>query len=148
MSEARLIRCGSCGATNRVPQSRMDQGLQPVCGKCKTPLSMREKPWTVTDASFSSDVDQSPLPVLVDLWAEWCGPCRAIAPILDELAAEMSGKVRIAKLNIDENPITTERFRISSIPALLVMKGGKEMDRIVGVRPKSEIRQRLQPYLT
>jgi thioredoxin len=80
----------------------------------------------------------------VDLWAPWCGPCRIIAPVLDQLAAEMAGRVRIAKLNVDENPATASRFNVSSIPTLLVLKDGREVDRFVGVQPKSEIMRRLE----
>ena len=101
---------------------------------------------TVTDATFSAEVERSPLPVLVDMWAPWCGPCRMIAPSLDELATEMAGRVRFAKLNVDENPATASRFNVRSIPALLVFVGGREVDRIVGVQPKSEIAGRLRRF--
>jgi thioredoxin len=83
------------------------------------------------------------VPVVVDVWAEWCGPCRMIAPVIDELAASMAGRVRFAKLNIDENPATAGRFGVRSIPTLLVFKDGHEVDRIVGVQPKTEIARRL-----
>ena len=109
-----------------------------------TALFAANKPVTVTDATFSSEVERSPLPVLVDMWAPWCGPCRMIAPVIDQLASEMAGRVRFAKLNVDENPMTAQRFNIQSIPALLVLHGGKEVDRIIGVQPKPEILRRLE----
>jgi thioredoxin 2 len=148
MSQTQLIRCPSCGATNRVPQDKIDQGLAPVCGRCKTPLLAHQGVVTVTDATFSAEVERSLLPVLVDLWAPWCGPCRTIAPMIDELALELAGRVRFAKLNVDENPATAARFKVGSIPTLLVLKGGQEVDRIVGVQPKAEIARRLQRVTT
>ena len=115
-----------------------------MCGRCKTPLLADNKPVTVTDATFFAEVERSPLRVLLDLWAPWCGPCRMVAPVIEELAAEMAGRVRVAKLNVDENPVTAARFHVQSIPTLLILKGGREMERIVGVQPKAEIVQRLQ----
>ena len=139
-----LIPCPSCGAKNRVPREKLERGLAPRCGRCKTPLAVANEPVTVTDATFASEVERSSLPVLVDLWAPWCGPCRMIAPVLEELAAEMAGRVRVAKLNVDENRVTASRFGVSSIPTLLVLKNGREIDRIVGVQPKREIARRLE----
>jgi thioredoxin len=103
---------------------------------------------TVSDATFSAEVERSPLPVLLDMWAPWCGPCRMVAPVIDELATEMAGRVRVAKLNVDENPATASRFGVSSIPTLLVLQGGREVDRLVGVQPKSEIARRLQQAMS
>jgi thioredoxin 2 len=147
VTDAIVIRCPACGVGNRVPREKIDKGLEPVCGRCKAPLRVDTKPIAVTDASFSADVERSPLPVLVDAWAAWCGPCRMIAPVIDELAAEMAGRIRVAKLNVDENPATAARFGLQSIPTLLVFKDGREVDRIVGVQPKSEISRRLQPLI-
>ena len=144
MSETQLIRCPSCGATNRVPQEKVERGLHRCAGGAKRRCPSTSKPVTVTDATFSAEVERSPLPVLLDMWAPWCGPCRMIAPVIDELASEMAGRVRFAKLNVDENPATAARFNVSSIPTLLVLKEGREVDRIVGVQPKAEIARRLE----
>jgi thioredoxin 2 len=144
MADVTTIRCTHCATTNRVPRSKLEQGLKPVCGRCKQPLpTVAAAPITVTDATFAQEVERSPLPVLVDAWAPWCGPCRTIAPALEELAAELAGRVRITKLNVDENPQTASRFDVRSIPTLLVMIGGREVDRIVGAQPKQAIRERL-----
>ena len=145
--EMQLIRCPSCGASNRVASRRIRRGLAAVCGRCRTPLLDKSGPVTVTDATFAVEVEGSPLPVLLDMWAAWCGPCRIIAPAIDELASEMAGRVRVAKLNIDENPATAARFNVRSIPTLLVFKVGREVDRIIGVQPKSEIKRRLERVL-
>jgi thioredoxin 2 len=142
-SDAQMIRCPQCNAVNRVPRERLRHGRQPVCGRCKAFLRASSEPITVTDATFPDDVERSPVPVLLDLWAPWCGPCKMIAPALEELASEMAGRVRVAKMNVDENPITSQRFQIRGIPSLLVFKGGREVDRIVGAQPKSEIARRL-----
>ncbi len=144
MAETQLIRCPSCGATNRVPQVKVESGLQPVCGRCKTLLSADGNSVIVTDATFAAEVERSPVPVLLDLWAPWCGPCRMIAPVLDELASEMVGRVRFAKLNVDENAATAARFKANSFPTLLVLQGGREVDRLIGVQPKAEIKRRLE----
>jgi thioredoxin 2 len=138
-----MVVCPACGATNRVPGDKVAQGLAPVCGKCKTPLPAG-RPQPVTDASFAQDVERSPLPVLMDAWAPWCEPCHVIAPVIDQLASELAGRVRVVKLNVDENPQTAARFNLRSIPTLLVLKSGREIDRLVGVQPKQEIARRLE----
>jgi thioredoxin 2 len=144
--EPLMVVCPACGATNRVPGERVAQGLAPICGKCRAPLPVG-KPQPVTDASFAQDVERSPVPVLVDAWAPWCGPCHMIAPVVDQLATELAGRIRVVKLNVDENPRTAARFDLRSIPTLLVLKDGREVDRLVGVQPKREIARRLERVL-
>jgi thioredoxin 2 len=147
MSDVEMIRCASCGTTNRVPRAKVERGLAPKCGRCGTPLAAHAEPLIVTDASFAADVERAPLPVLLDAWAPWCGPCRMVGPIVDELARELAGRVRVAKLNVDENPGTAARFNLRSIPTLLVLKAGQEVDRIIGAQPKAAILRQLQPHL-
>lgn len=151
-TEAHLIRCPGCGTTNRVSAQKLAEGAAPHCGRCKQPLPLpavaeNVGPVTVTDETFFTVVEESTLPVLVDAWAAWCGPCLMIAPMIDELASEMAGRLRVAKLNIDENPRTAARFDVRSIPTLLLIKGGREVDRIIGAQSKSEIRRRLERFV-
>jgi thioredoxin len=143
--------CSKCGAKNRVDERTATQ-MQPVCGKCGTRLSASSsdsRPQIVTDGSFAQDVlaASSSQPVLVDAWAEWCGPCRMIAPALDQLAAEADGRYKIAKLNVDENPVIANQFNIRSIPTLLIFKNGKLVDQIMGAQPKQAIAARLHAQL-
>ncbi len=104
-------------------------------------------PVHVTDDSFKTEVLDSSEPVLIDFWAAWCGPCRMIAPIMDELAPELAGKVKIAKVDVDNNPAVAMEYGIRSIPQLLLFHEGKVVDTIVGLVPKNFIMQRLEPYL-
>jgi thioredoxin 1 len=107
---------------------------------------MSGKPFHITDADFDETVKKYPL-VLVDFWAEWCGPCRALAPTIEELQREYAGKVFVGKLNVDENPRTAEGFQVFSIPTLIVMKNGAEVERIVGCVPKKHIEASLKKHL-
>lgn len=142
--------CPKCGTRNRVDEF-LAGVHQAVCGKCGTSLSPAAdaKPQVVTDDTFARDVigASSTLPVLVDAWAEWCGPCRMIAPVLDQLAAEAQGRYKIAKLNVDENPRTSQQFGIRSIPTMLIFKDGKLVDQLVGAVPKQAIAAKLQAFL-
>ena len=140
-----LIRCPSCGTMNRVPA--LARGRKAVCGKCKAPIAPSGAVVHVTDASFAEHVERNPQLVLLDLWAVWCGPCHMIAPTIEELASELAGRVTVAKLNIDENRATAARFDVQSIPTLLLLSGGREVDRLVGVQPKQEILRRIHAAL-
>ena len=108
---------------------------------------MSEKIETLTDATFDEHVKASDVPVLVDFWAEWCGPCKMITPVLEEIAAEHAGKVRIAKLNIDDNLDVTRRFDVMSIPTLILFKDGEPKARLIGAKPKGALLEELSPYL-
>jgi len=102
---------------------------------------------TVTDATFDESVGGADTPVLVDFWAEWCGPCKMIAPVLEEIASDHKGRIAIAKLNVDENPETARRFDVMSIPTLMVFKGGEPVKRLVGAKGKGQLLQDLAEFI-
>ena len=139
----------NCGANNRVDEARA-QLLQPVCGKCgqKLPVGSQAAtpahPITVTDQTLHQTLAKAGAkPVLVDAWAPWCGPCRMIAPVMDQLAAESGGRYVIAKLNTDQNPRTASQYRIDAIPTMLLFKDGQLVDQLVGLQPKQAIAAKL-----
>jgi thioredoxin 1 len=106
-----------------------------------------EKVQTLTDANFDSTVNASPRPILVDFWAEWCGPCRRLAPTVDELATDYDGKVVVAKMNVDENPATPMRFSIRGIPTLLLFKGGQIVEQVVGLADKDSLKRLIDKHV-
>ena len=101
----------------------------------------------VTDASFKDDVLESDVPVLVDFWAPWCGPCRMVAPVVDEIAEQYDGQIKVVKLNTDENPQVASKYGIRSIPTLMIFKGGQRVDMVVGAVPKTTLANTLEKYL-
>ena len=142
-----VVVCSKCGAKNRIDESKLANS-EAKCGRCGEKLQAvrhDSKPAVITDQTFEREVLQARgQPVLVDCWAPWCGPCRMIGPIMDQLAAESQGQYRIAKLNVDENPQTASRFQIASIPTMLIFKDGKLIDRIIGAQPKQAIAECLR----
>jgi thioredoxin 2 len=135
-----ILTCVHCGAKNRIGPS--ERGA-PHCGTCGKLL-----PWVVdaNEATFEVETKAAPT-VVVDLWAPWCGPCRFVSPILEELAREHAGRLKIVKVNVDENPGLSHRFDAMSIPTMLVLRGEKLEDRIVGALPKPGLWARIAPYV-
>lgn len=140
-SDATIVTCGGCGQRNRVKVGHSADAA--VCGRCRRPLGVG-RVVEVTDASYRTEVEASALPVLLDCWAPWCGPCRIVAPVLESLAPRLAGRVKIAKLNVDENPSTAARFNVSSIPTMLLVKEGRVSGRIVGAHPEAAILAELE----
>ncbi|HEX5204894.1 thioredoxin [Paractinoplanes rhizophilus] len=136
---ANVITCPACQKKNRV---RPTANGTPRCGACRQPL-----PWLIeaTDATLAAEL-QASVPVLLDLWAPWCGPCRTMAPVLEQLAADRAGHLKIAKVNVDQNPATASRFRAQSIPLLVLTHGGAEVDRRTGALPSHQLRAWLENH--
>ena len=144
-----LMRCPNCGTKNRIPADKV--GLTAHCGKCKTAIQTQalkiDYPLIITDRNFHTEVIKSPLPTLLECWAPWCGPCQMMAPFLEELAAKWKGRIRVGKMNVDENPHTSTRFQVQSIPTLLIFDNGKLKNTLAGALPKHSIVQAMNSYL-
>ena len=147
-----VVACSNCGAKNRVDEAKLATS-EARCGRCGEKLTagvhasaaVDSKPEHITDQSFDRDVmRERGRPVLVDAWAPWCGPCRMIAPVMDQLAAESQGRYKIGKLNVDENPLIASRYQIASIPTMLIFKDGQLVDRLIGLQSKQAIAERLR----
>jgi thioredoxin 2 len=139
------VTCPGCGAINRIPAERV--GDQGKCGKCKALLPRIAAPVVVTDANFETVVLRAKIPVLLDCWADWCGPCHMLAPTIDALARDYAGRVLVAKLDVDANPATASRFDTRSIPTLVLFRNGEPVNRLVGVQPRGALDAALRPLL-
>jgi thioredoxin 2 len=141
MQRSTKVECANCGAKNRVPA--VAEGV-PRCARCSTPLR-----WVVdaNDDEFRAVVDESSLPVLVDVWAPWCGPCRMVSPALEKLAGELAGQLKLVKVNADDNPEVSRRFDVRSIPTLVILDHGQVVDKQIGARPEHQLRSWLESEL-
>jgi thioredoxin len=137
--------CKVCGTANRVPGKFLASAGK--CGKCKAPLPAVNEPIGVDETQFDEITKNATVPVLVDFWADWCGPCKAIAPALEEIGAEYAGKLTIAKVNIDDNPVTPNTYAVRGIPTLILFKDGKPVSTKVGAAPKSVLKQWVEASL-
>jgi thioredoxin 2 len=140
VSENAVIRCPNCGAKNRLRPSA--EGV-PRCAKCKTAL-----PWitSATEASFDAEV-RATVPVIVDFWAPWCAPCRMVKPVLERLAHDHAGGLKVVEVDVDQQPTLARQWQAMSIPLLVILRDGEEVDRIVGAVPPAELERRVQPLL-
>jgi len=151
MNKCMMIEHGRLSAgedleLERIRAKKMRELMKRAAGEATEQKEISSAPITVSDADFDQVVQQYPL-IVIDCWAAWCGPCRMIAPIVEELARDYAGRVVFGKLNVDENPKTAKRFDIMSIPTLLIMKNGKEVDRIIGAVPKQSIETKLRKHM-
>jgi thioredoxin 2 len=143
MSDALHVVCGACGGVNRVPSERLTQG--PKCGKCHSPL-LDGEPIELSAADFDRFVGRNDLPVVVDFWAQWCGPCKMMAPVFAQVAREQRTRFRFAKLDTEAESAIAARYGIRSIPSLLVFRGGEEVDRVAGALDSARLRAFLSPH--
>jgi thioredoxin 2 len=133
-TETNVVECAKCGRRNRVPATGDGE---PRCGNCHAPL-----PWIVDadDETFAEVVDRSRLPVVVDLWATWCGPCRMVSPALEQVARDLAGRIKLVKVDVDKARQVSERFRVQAVPTLLVMRGGEVVSTQLGAVPAARLR--------
>jgi len=146
MSVLALVMSNEEMEIQRIKEKKLVEMMQKARGQLETAARNDGKPILLSDASFSSEISKYPL-MVVDFWAAWCGPCRMVAPIIEQLAKEYAGRVAFGKLNVDENPLTSGEFEVQSIPTLLIFRNGEAVDGIVGAVPKYQIESRIKAHL-
>src|SRR2546428_13396794 len=147
MSVLALVMSNEEMEIQRIKEKKLVEMMQKARGQLETAARNDGKPIMLSDATFSSEISKYPL-MVVDFWAAWCGPCRMVAPIVEQLAKEYSGRVAFGKLNIDENPLTSGEFQVQSIPTLLIFRDGQPVDGIIRAVPKYQIESKLRTYLS
>ncbi len=139
MNNEAILRCRNCETKNRVKLEKISS--LPLCGKCGSKLEIPKGTISIEGSEFSREVLAETIPTALDFWAPWCGPCRMIGPILDDIARSYPGRIKVVKINSDENPNLSMRFSIQGIPTLILFRDGKEVNRMVGAAPREHILQ-------
>jgi len=132
-----IIKCKNCSARNKVSIEKIFN--HPVCGKCRSRLSVPDRPLSVSELDFNEEVLAETIPTAVDFWAPWCGPCQMVGPILEEIAGKYPGRIKVVKINSDENPNLSFKYGIQGIPTIILFRDGREVDRVVGAVPRENI---------
>ncbi len=142
MNNEVIIRCKKCSGKNRVRLDKIES--HPHCGKCKSILDIPKQAVSIAESQFQNEVLEETIPTVVDFWAPWCGPCGMVSPLLDEIAGQYPGRIKVVKVNSDENPDLSAQFGIQGIPTIILFRDGKEVNRLVGAAPKENIMQFLR----
>jgi thioredoxin 2 len=137
MNHEAILRCKSCGTKNRVKLEKI--ASLPRCGRCGHQISVPDRTIGIGESELAREVLNETIPTAVDFWAPWCGPCRMMGPILDDIAKRYAGRIKVVKINSDENPNLSMKFGIQGIPTLILFRDGKEVDRLVGAAPKEQL---------
>ncbi len=146
MDDLRHFRCPSCGGVNRLPAARLSE--HPKCGRCQAALDLSGAPQHLDDDQAERLIQQSPVPVLVDFYADWCGPCRALVPALQQLGRQHAGRLMVIKIDTDHDQRLASGLGVRGIPALHLYKGGRPVDSVTGARPLAELQRWLSPHLS